>query len=167
MTSDAHVPGRTDDAAPLLLLSDTSGMPIVPGAAVLRMETTSNREGIFDGAWWPRSRDIASQLPRLIDALVARLGPIARVGLDASAWDDAPGHLVIGGRTVRIDWSAVDDSTMIVTRGDQDHFSFLVIPPQAGAAAARAAMAVAVQDGNCTPAEQILMGVGIIPAPPS
>ncbi|MFD7947551.1 DUF5994 family protein [Streptomyces sp. NPDC059744] len=167
MTSDAHVPGRTDDAAPLLLLSDTSGRPIVPGAAVLRMETTSNREGIFDGAWWPRTRDIASQLPRLIDALVARLGPVARVGLDASAWDDAPGHLVIGGRTVHIDWSAVDDSTMIVTRGDQDHFSFLVIPPQASAAAARAAMAMAVQDGNCTPAEQILMGVGIIPASPS
>ncbi|WP_329450814.1 hypothetical protein OG894_12600 [Streptomyces sp. NBC_01724] len=41
------------------------------------------------------------------------------------------------------------------------------IPPQASAAAARAAMAMAVQDGNCTPAEQILMGVGIIPASPS
>ncbi|MFE7794813.1 DUF5994 family protein [Streptomyces sp. NPDC057460] len=75
--------------------------------------------------------------------MVARLGPVARVGLDTSAWDDAPGHLVIGGRTVHIDWSAVDDSTMIVTRGDQDHFSFLVIPPQAGAAAARTAMAMA------------------------
>nr|WTB32232.1 DUF5994 family protein [Streptomyces sp. NBC_00830] len=167
MTSDAHAPGRTDDAAPLLLLSDTSGRPIVPGVAVLRMETTPNREGIFDGAWWPRSRDTASELPRLIEALTARLGTVARVGLDASAWDDAPGHLVIGGRTVRIDWSAVDDSTMIVTRGHQDHFSFLVIPPQADAAAARAAMAMAVQDGNCTPAEQILMGVGIIPASPS
>lgn len=44
--------------------------------------------------------------------------------------------------------------------------SFLVIPPQAGAAA-HTAMAMAVQDGNCTPAEQILMDVGIIPASPS
>ncbi|WP_327245222.1 DUF5994 family protein [Streptomyces sp. NBC_01320] len=167
MTSDAHAHTRTDDAAPLLLLSDTSSRPIVPGIAVLRMETTSNREGTFDGAWWPRTRDIASQLPCLIDALVARLGPVARVGLDASAWDDTPAHLVIGGRTVRIDWSAVDDSTMIVTRGHQDHFSFLVIPPQATAAAARAAMAMAVQDGNSASAEQILMGTGIVPAPPS
>ncbi|WP_406421113.1 DUF5994 family protein [Streptomyces sp. NBC_00873] len=167
MTSEAHAHTRTDDAAPLLLLSDTSSQPIVPGIAVLRMETTSNREGTFDGAWWPRSRDIASQLPCLIDALVARLGPVARVGLDASAWDDGPGHLVIGGRTVRIDWSAVDDSTMIVTRGHQDHFSFLVIPPQATEAAARAAMALAVQDGNSASAEQILMGTGIVPAPPS
>ncbi|MEV0494648.1 DUF5994 family protein [Streptomyces atratus] len=163
MTSDAHAPTRTDDAAPLLLLSDTRSRPTVPGIAVLRMETTPDREGTFDGAWWPRSRDIASQLPSLIDALAARLGPIARVGLDASAWDDTPGHLVIGGRTVRIDWSAVDDSTMLVTRGHQDHFSFLVIPPQATATAARAAMAMAVQDGNSTPAEQILMDAGIVP----
>ncbi|MEE1773544.1 DUF5994 family protein [Streptomyces sp. JV185] len=133
----------------------------------LSLAPTGADPALLDGAWWPRSRDIASQLPPLIDALVARLGPVARVGLDASAWDDTPGHLVIGGRTVRIDWSAVDDSTMIVTRGDQDHFSFLVIPPQADAAAARAAMAMAVQDGNCTPAEQTLMGVGIIPASPS
>ncbi|MER7813323.1 hypothetical protein [Streptomyces sp900116325] len=45
--------------------------------------------------------------------------------------------------------------------------SSLVIPPQAGAAAAHAAMAMAVQDGNCTPAEQILMDADIIPASPS
>ncbi|MET8327552.1 DUF5994 family protein [Streptomyces sp. NPDC005181] len=166
MTSDVHARTPADDPAPHLLLADTSSRPIVPGVAVLRMEMTPNREGTFDGAWWPRTRHVASQLPDLIDALTARLGPVARVGLDASAWDDAPGHLVIKGRTVRIDWSAVDDSTMIVTRGHQDHFSFLVIPSQATAAAARAAMAMAVQDGNSASAEQILMDTGIVPASP-
>jgi len=40
------------------------------------------------------------------------------VGLDASDWDGAPGHLFVDGRMVRIDWSAVGDNTMIVTRGD-------------------------------------------------
>ncbi|MEU9012090.1 DUF5994 family protein [Streptomyces sp. NPDC048479] len=132
--------------------------------AVLRMETTSSRVGLFDGAWWPSSRDIETQLPGLITALTARLGPIASVGLDASAWNHAPGHLAIGGRTVHIDWSAVDDSTMIITRGPQDHFSFLVIPPQAPASAARAAMAMAVLDSNCRSAEQILTVTGITPA---
>ncbi|WP_251060276.1 DUF5994 family protein [Streptomyces sp. ISL-100] len=143
-----------DIPAPLLLLADTSDQPVVPGAAVLRMETTSSRVGLFDGAWWPRTRELKTQLPGLITALTARLGPVARVGLDASAWDDAPGHLVIDDRMVRIDWSAVDDGTMIITRGPQDHFSFLVIPPEAPAPAARAAMTMAVQDGNCTSAEQ-------------
>ncbi|MEV6653860.1 DUF5994 family protein [Streptomyces sp. NPDC051219] len=158
MTADSGTP------TPLLLLADTIDQPVVPGTAVLRMETTSSRVGLFDGAWWPRSRDIEAQLPGLIKALTDRLGPIARVGLDASAWDEAPAHLVVDDRTVRIDWSAVDDSTMIITRGPQDHFSFLVVPPQADATAAHTAMTMAVQDGNCTSAEQILTDTGITSA---
>ncbi|MFD0339480.1 DUF5994 family protein [Streptomyces sp. NPDC127117] len=154
------------DPVPLLLLRDTADQPVVPGSAVLRMETTSSRAGIFDGAWWPRSRDIRSQLPDLIEALTASLGPIARVGLDASAWNEVPAYLVVGERKVRIDWSAVDDSTMIITRGHHDHFAFLVIPPQSSAAAAHAAMTMAVRDDNRASAEQILEAAGITPARP-
>ncbi|WP_245659241.1 DUF5994 family protein [Streptomyces ochraceiscleroticus] len=134
---------------------------MVPGTAILRMETTSKRTGTFDGAWWPRSRDVEDQLSGLITALTARLGPLARVGLDASAWDQTPGHLVILGHMVRIDWSAVSDSTMIVTRGDQDHFLFLVIPPGTASSPARAAMAMAVRDDNDAPAEQIFAATGV------
>nr|WP_216377828.1 DUF5994 family protein [Streptomyces asoensis] len=36
-----------------------------------------------------------SQLPRLLAALTARLDPLARVGLDAGAWGERPGHLVV------------------------------------------------------------------------
>jgi hypothetical protein len=54
---------------------------------------------------------------------------------------------------------------MIVTRGDRDHFLLLMIPPQATAAAARAAMARAVEPDNSSPADQILAAAGIIAAP--
>ncbi|MGX5184669.1 DUF5994 family protein [Streptomyces avermitilis] len=148
---------------PVRLLADTGSEPVLPGTAVLRMETTPKRTGTFDGAWWPRSRDLASQLTGLLTALTARLGPIARVGLDASAWDERPGHLVVEGHTVRIDWSAVEDNTMIITRGDQDHFLFLVIPPQAAPASARAAMTMAVRDDNDASAERILTATGVTP----
>ncbi|MPY58349.1 DUF5994 family protein [Streptomyces spongiae] len=144
--------------------ADTSREPILPGTAVLRMKTTPKRTGTFDGAWWPRSRDLESQLSGLLTALTARLGPLAGVGLDAGAWDDRPGHLVVDGRTVHIDWSAVADDTMIITRGDQDHFLFLVIPPQTAPSRARAAMAMAVRDDNDTSAEQILATTGVTPA---
>ncbi|MFE7929081.1 DUF5994 family protein [Streptomyces sp. NPDC057456] len=148
---------------PIRLLADTGAEPILPGTAVLRMETTSKRTGTFDGAWWPRSRDLESQLSGLIAALTARLGPLARVGLDAGAWDDRPGHLVVDGRSVRIDWSAVGDDTMIVTRGDRDHFMFLVIPPRTTPSLARAAMAMAVRDDNDASAERILAATGVTP----
>jgi len=149
---------------PVRLLADTSRKPIPPGTAVLRMETTPRRTGTFDGAWWPRSRDLESQLSGLLAALTARLGPLDRVGLDAGAWDERPGHLVVDGRTVRIDWSAVGDDTMIITRGDQDHFMFLVIPPQTTPSLARAAMAMAVRDDNDASAERILAVTGVTPA---
>jgi hypothetical protein len=35
--------------------------------------------GYVDGAWWPRSRDLAAELPVLIAVLAARLGSIVRV----------------------------------------------------------------------------------------
>ncbi|MFF4587980.1 DUF5994 family protein [Streptomyces sp. NPDC001388] len=146
---------------PVRLLADTSREPILPGTAVLRMETTPKRTGTFDGAWWPRSRDLEGQLSGLLTALTARLGPLARVGLDASAWDERPGHLVVDGRTVRIDWSAEGDDTMIVTRGERDHFLFLVIPPQTAPARARAAMAMAVRDDNNASAQQIFAATGV------
>ncbi|MFF5185460.1 DUF5994 family protein [Streptomyces sp. NPDC000345] len=146
---------------PIRLLADTSREPILPGTAVLRVETTPKRTGTFDGAWWPRSRDLEGQLSGLLTALTARLGPLARVGLDASAWDERPGHLVVDGRTVRIDWSAVADDTMIVTRGEQDHFLFLVIPPQTVPSRARAAMAMAVRDDNNASAQQIFAATGV------
>jgi hypothetical protein len=149
---------------PTQLLADTSSEPVLPGTAVLRMETTPKRTGTFDGAWWPRSRDIGSQLPGLVIALTARLGTIARVGLDTSDWDETPGHLVVAGHTVRIDWSAVGDSTMIVTRGAQDRFLFLVIPPQTSLSPAQAAMAMAVRDNNAVSAEHVLAAAGVTPA---
>lgn len=149
---------------PVRLLADTSSEPVLPGTAVLRMETTPRRTGTFDGAWWPRSRDLESQLPGLLTALTARLGPLARVGLDASAWDETPGHLGVGGRTVRIDWSVVADDTMIITRGDRDHFLFLVIPPGTARSPAHAAMAMAVRDDNHASAERIFAVTGVMPA---
>ncbi|MER5526104.1 DUF5994 family protein [Streptomyces sp. NPDC002677] len=81
------------------------------------------------------------------------------MGLDAGDWDEIPGHLFVDGHTVRIDWSALRDSIMIVTRGDQDPFLFLVIPP--GTGPAHAAMDMAVQDENGVSAERILAATGI------
>jgi hypothetical protein len=146
------------------LLPDAVYQAVKPGTALLRLETTRSREGILDGAWWPRSRDIGAELPSLITALTAHLGPISRVGLDASAWDALPTRLIVDDRVVHIDSFAVGDDTVLITRGDQDYFTLLVVPPQATPDAARAAMARAVQADNVTPAEQILIETGTSPA---
>jgi hypothetical protein len=130
---------------------------IRPGTALLRLTTTHERQGILDGAWWPRSRDVAAELPGLITALTERLGPITRIGLDSAAWNELPTRVTVDDRAVRIDSFAVGDDTALVTRGDQDLFALLVVPPETPVEAARAAMAEAVQAGNEKPARQILI----------
>ncbi|MGW7367266.1 DUF5994 family protein [Streptomyces sp. NPDC054841] len=151
--SDADTPRETK------LLPDAIHEAVKPGTALLRLETTHAREGILDGAWWPRSRDIGAELPSLITALTEHLGPVTRVGLDSSAWEDLPTRLIIDDRVVHIDSFPVGDDTVLITRGDRDYFSLLVIPPDTTPDAAHAAMARAVRVGNAT-AEQILIDTG-------
>lgn len=142
------------------LLPDAVHQAVRPGTAVVRLETTHDRQGVLDGAWWPRSRDIGAELPALIAALTEHLGPVTRVGLDADAWEGLPTRLVVDDRVVHIDSFPVGDDTVLVTRGDQDHFSLLVVPPRTAPDAARAAMAEAVRAGSATQAEQILIDTG-------
>lgn len=145
------------------VLPDETHQAVRPGTALLRLETTGDRAGVLDGAWWPRSRDITVELPKLITALTEHLGPVQRVGLDASAWDDLPTRLTIDGRIVHIDSSRIGDDTAMITRGDRDHFSLLVVPPHADPDAAHAAMARAVRADNATQAGQILIDTGADP----
>jgi hypothetical protein len=55
---------------------------------------------------------------------------------------------------VHIDPYPVGDDTVLITRGERDYFSLLVIPPDTTPDAARSAMARAVRADNAT-AEQL------------
>ncbi|GAA2588906.1 DUF5994 family protein [Streptomyces violaceus] len=142
------------------LLPDAVHQAVRPGTAVVRLETTHERQGVLDGAWWPRSRDIAAELPGLISALTEYLGPITRVGLDARAWEGLPTRMTIDDRVVHIDSFAAGDDTVLITRGEQDLFSLLVVPSHTTPDAARAAMAEAVRAGSVMRAERILLDTG-------
>ncbi|MEU5160595.1 DUF5994 family protein [Streptomyces sp. NPDC020875] len=151
--ADSDTPHRPPRLLPDAIHQETVG----PGTALLRLETTRSREGRLDGAWWPRTRDIETELPTLISVLTRHLGPITRVGVDASAWNGLPTRLVVDGRVVHLDSDPVGDDTVLVTRGDNDHFALLVVPPDTTEDAARQAMARAVSADNITEAAQILV----------
>ncbi|MDX2293006.1 MULTISPECIES: DUF5994 family protein [Streptomyces] len=154
--TDANVSPHQAPAPPRLL-PDEIHRSVEPGTALLRMETTGSRQSLLDGAWWPRSRDVERELPPLITALTEYLGPVTRVGLDASAWNAIPTRLVVDGRVVHLDSFPVGDDTVLVTRGDNDHFSLMVVPPDTPPEAAREAMARAVDADNATQAAEILL----------
>ncbi|MFD7546850.1 DUF5994 family protein [Streptomyces sp. NPDC059578] len=144
------------EASPLLL-PDAIHTAVRPGTALLRLVTTRSREGVLDGAWWPRTRNVEAELPALLGALTEHLGPITRVGLDASAWNELPTRLVVEGRVVHLDSDPVGDDTVLITRGDNDHFALLVVPPGTALDTAREAMARAVRADNVTRAAEILI----------
>ncbi|GAA2739218.1 hypothetical protein GCM10010440_01190 [Kitasatospora cinereorecta] len=131
------------------------GAPLLPRLA---LEPTMSREGVFDGAWWPRTTDLVAELPDLITALGAHLGRIVRVGLDTPAWDDVPRSVVVQGVMIRINWFGGSDATISITRGFQDHFLLLVVPPGTLPTTAVSAMAGASATGNRTPAAELLLG---------
>ncbi|GLX20791.1 DUF5994 family protein [Streptomyces lavendulae] len=157
--TDSDIPHR-----PPLLLPDAIHQAVKPGTALLRLETTRSREGLLDGAWWPRTREIETELPALISVLTGHLGPITRVGVDASAWNGVPTRLVVDDRVVHLDSDPVGDDTVLITRGANDHFALLVVPPDTTADAAREAMARAVRADNITEAAQILIATTPGPA---
>lgn len=147
---------------PIPLPSFSASRPwTVPGAPLLprlELEPTMSREGVFDGAWWPRSNHVRVELPDLITALGAHFGRIVRVGLDTSAWDGVPGAVAANGLTIKINRITSSEATISITRGFQDHFLLLVVPPGTAPAAAASAMAGASVTGNHTPAAELLLG---------
>ncbi len=131
-------------------------LPPLPALPRLALDCTFSRTGMFDGAWWPRSRDLRTELPNLITALAAHFGPIARVGLDTGAWDAVPRRLMIDGAAVHVGRFSASDHTISITRGLQDHVLLLVIPPLADPATAATAMAAAAHPDNHATAAQLL-----------
>jgi Family of unknown function (DUF5994) len=115
-----------------------------PQGLRLRLDPTLARRGILDGGWWPRSPDPDAELPDLIRGLESSLGVITRVALNPDPWDDAPRQVVVDGRRVQVGWfRAMNADTIGLTRASRDRFVLLVVPPQATAEAAAAAMALA------------------------
>src|SRR4051794_39358339 len=76
--------------------------PVDRRAARFSLDPSLSHTGMFDGAWWPRSRDLGRELPALIAALHRRIGPVLHVGVERSAWDTVPPRITVDGRVVRI-----------------------------------------------------------------
>ncbi|MFC7510336.1 DUF5994 family protein [Streptomyces thermocarboxydus] len=52
--------------------------------------------------WWPYSRDLLTQLPKMLAALPRAWGDITGVTVDAAAWSAAPGRMFVANQVVRL-----------------------------------------------------------------
>ncbi|SDC57578.1 hypothetical protein SAMN05660690_1971 [Geodermatophilus telluris] len=86
----------------------------------------------FDGAWFPRSRDLTVEVPELIAALDRRGLRVERFTYPLDAWQPAPRKVVVDGRVVRTGgFRSMDPGVVCLSwAGGNRRADLLVVPPE-------------------------------------
>lgn len=128
-----------------------------PLTARLSLTPKTTRAGPLDGAWWPRSRDLAAELPALADALEEPYGRITRVAVNPTGWPVVPHTVPATGHTVHVGWfTEQDPDKMILLSYTVGRCDLLVIPPETEPAAAARLMAAAAVPGSVLAAGDLM-----------
>lgn len=142
-----------------------------PGAAMaaparhevrLRMKPHTGTPGQVDGAWWPRSRNQATEFPELVLAISSWVGPVRCVTYHVDDWTPTTPELVVEGWLVTLVGSAtLEPNTVLVTGTDQNQKRLLVVPPGTPGGLARAVLRSAAGPDTVASAEEILASNGV------
>lgn len=87
----------------------------------------------IDGAWWPRSTDLTSELPPLLGGLPPAWGHVSSVLADEAVWASFPGRLFVADQVVRLrrTTSRRAPSTVCLLAPGRGRWDLLVVPPAA------------------------------------
>ncbi|MEU1046910.1 DUF5994 family protein [Streptomyces sp. NPDC005897] len=102
-----------------------------------------------DGVWWPHSRDLLTQLPKLLAALPSAWGDIVGVTVDAAAWSAAPGRMFVANQVVRLNKAPASPQTpdrVTLLSPGLGRWDLLVVPPDASEESAALLMTAALDD---------------------
>ncbi|MGY5107086.1 DUF5994 family protein, partial [Streptomyces sp. 900105245] len=83
--------------------STHTALPPPQPAARVALTSPTGR-GLLDGAWWPRSRDLAAELPALADVLDPLWGRITRVAVNPMLWPVVPSKVNVHDRVMKVGW---------------------------------------------------------------
>jgi Family of unknown function (DUF5994) len=113
--------------------------------------------GYVDGAWWPHTGDLATELPDLMAVLSVRLGPIDAVSYNLDEWAEVPKKVLSGRRVVRLAGYHRQPLNTIELRGmSRNRVVLLVVPPQTDPAHAHAVMMAAAKRDDATTTNGLL-----------
>ncbi|WIY02986.1 DUF5994 family protein [Amycolatopsis mongoliensis] len=127
----------------------------------LRLKPAAPATGHADGAWWPRTRDLAAELPSLLAALGSRLGRIDRVTYQLGEWPAPARRLTVDGHVVRLEgFRSQRAGSLTVISWDRRRLTLLVVPPETGADAAEHALTTAADEGTTEDSTHLLADRG-------
>jgi hypothetical protein len=123
----------------------------------LRLKPKAPTTGYVDGAWWPHSEDLPTELPDLLAVLSVRLGPIDRVIYNVGEWATAPAKLMIGGRIVRLgSYQRQPVNTIELIGLSRSKIVLLVVPSRTDPARAHDIMMTAAAPKNASTTDVLL-----------
>ena len=124
----------------------------------LRLKPRAPHTGYVDGAWWPHSDDLTTELPDLLAVLAVRLGPIDRVVYKAGDWADPPAEFVTAHAAVRLDGYRLQPPNTIEVLGRGGARTvLLVVPPHTGPDRAHATLMAAAAPNDESTVDGLLM----------
>jgi uncharacterized protein DUF5994 len=136
--SVAHAPGTRQPRDPVRVALSPR-----PGKATL------------DGAWWPQSRDLASELADLVDHFPVERGRVQRVLYSRPDWDTQPHRVVVARGLIKVGSYPQDDTHLMMLRmSTRTDLRLLVVPPEHPTGTQ--AMRLAADPANRWSATQIL-----------
>ncbi|MEW5809694.1 MAG: DUF5994 family protein [Actinomycetota bacterium] len=113
--------------------------------------------GFVDGAWWPHSADLITELPDLLAVLSVRLGGVHRVSYNLDEWPGAPRRHTIGGRIIRLDgYHRQPPHTVGVSDVRGNSIILLVVPADTDADEAHRVVMAAAATGDASSVESLL-----------
>jgi hypothetical protein len=116
----------------------------------LRLKPAGPTTGHVDGGWWPRTRDLAAELPALLTEVAARIGRIDRVTYQLADWPAPERRLTFDDHVVRLEgFRSQQPGHLTVIGWDRDRLTLLVVSPETASDDAERALASAADpDGT-------------------
>jgi hypothetical protein len=124
----------------------------------LSLAPAGSAPALLDGAWWPRSRDLAAELPSLTAVLEPRWGRITRVTVNPTHWPVVPRKVAVTGHVVNVGWflSEQDPHELLLLSYRLGRWNLLVVPPRTDPASAAWLMAAASDPRGTSTASRLI-----------
>ena len=123
----------------------------------LRLKPAAPTSGHVDGSWWPRSRDLAAELPTLLTAVTDQLGSTERVSYHLGDREPVGRSIDVGGGfAVRLSGFRYQRPDTIDVLGPRRQITLLVIAPETSPQTADDALAAAAHPGNTDTVDALL-----------
>lgn len=124
----------------------------------IRLRQPINRTGTVDGAWWPRSADLAAELPALLDVFWTAGRDMTRVVYNLETWGGAPRKLVLAGKQIHVSGYHYGNPLLMTVMNpwQTDSADLLVIPWDTSPETAERLLATAAESGSTLTAQQML-----------